>query len=69
MEFYTRFERALEHQKHKELKADCDTIYTKPLMKLGNSLEKHMGETYTSKLLSFSRSGFQKFMSIVEQIK
>jgi len=48
VEFYVRFERALEHQRHKELAAHHDTIYTKPQLNLANSLEKHTSGVYTN---------------------
>ncbi|KAK0593930.1 hypothetical protein LWI29_030171 [Acer saccharum] len=46
-DFITRFNRALAHQRHEELRADHVDINEKPVFKLPLHIEKQMSEIYT----------------------
>jgi hypothetical protein len=47
VEFWMRFDSALEAQRHKELLADNDTLHSNPELKMNMDLEKHGREVYT----------------------
>ncbi|XP_058774181.1 protein FAR1-RELATED SEQUENCE 5-like [Vicia villosa] len=47
VEFWMRFDSAIEAQRHKELLADNDTLHSFPELKLQMDLEKHGREVYT----------------------
>lgn len=47
VEFWMRFESAIEAQRHKELLADNDSLHYLPILKLNRGLEKHARDFYT----------------------
>lgn len=47
VEFWTRFESAIEAQRHKESLADNDSLHSLPILKLNRDLEKHGRDVYT----------------------
>ncbi|XP_048322381.2 protein FAR1-RELATED SEQUENCE 5-like isoform X1 [Ziziphus jujuba] len=50
MDFILRFNRALAHQRHEELRADHINIKEKPILKLPLEMEKQMAGIYTRKI-------------------
>ncbi|KAK2415706.1 protein FAR1-RELATED SEQUENCE [Trifolium repens] len=50
VEFWMRFDSALEAQRHKELLADNDTLHSNPELKMHMDLEKHGREVYTHEI-------------------
>ncbi|XP_050388042.1 protein FAR1-RELATED SEQUENCE 5-like [Argentina anserina] len=48
--FVKQYEKALESRYEKEVKADCDTINTAPVLKTPSPMEKQAGELYTRRL-------------------
>jgi hypothetical protein len=47
VEFWLRFDTALEDQRHKELEADNVTLHTTPVLKISWGMEKHGSELFT----------------------
>ena len=47
VEFWLRFDTALEDQRHKELEADNVTLHTTPILKTSWGMEKHGSELFT----------------------
>ena len=47
VEFWMRFDSALEEQRHKELHADNITLHSLPELKTDRSLENHGRDVYT----------------------
>jgi len=47
LEFWIRFEAALEEQREKELHDDNTTILTSPVLKTSWTFERHAREVYT----------------------
>ncbi|XP_048334830.1 protein FAR1-RELATED SEQUENCE 9-like [Ziziphus jujuba] len=50
MDFILRFNRALAHQRHKDLSANHVDINEKPVLKLPLEMEKQMAEIYTRRI-------------------
>ncbi|GAU52020.1 hypothetical protein TSUD_418370, partial [Trifolium subterraneum] len=50
VEFWIRFDSALEAQRHKELLADNDTLHSNPELKMHMDLEKHGRDVYTHEI-------------------
>ena len=47
VEFWLRFDTALEDQRHKELEADNVSLHTTPVLKTSLGMEKHGSELFT----------------------
>jgi len=63
VEFWMRFESAVELQRHGQLQADNETFSSLPLLKTTKDLERHAGEIYTyANFYKFQEEFWNAFM-------